>query len=151
MAPGLPLATTMRLHVTAVFVTLTLAACGGGGGTGYDPGTGPEAMDPPVATEFVFTIGPAGVTPREMRVPVGARVAFRNQDGRSHQMTSNPHPVHTDCPAINVGIVPAGQTRTTGALESERSCGFHDHDRELDETLWGRVLVGGAPGDDTGY
>ena len=140
----------MSLRAPAVLLVVSVTACGGGGGTGYDPGPGPTAVDP-ITTEFVFTIGPSGVTPREMRVPVGARVAFRNQDGRSHQMTSNPHPVHTDCPAINVGIVPAGQARTTGALEAERSCGFHDHDRELDQSLWGRVLVGGAPGDDTGY
>jgi hypothetical protein len=141
----------MRARAAVVPLVALAAACGGGGGAGYDPGMGPDAAPPPAATEFVFTITASGVSPRELRVPVGARVAFVNRDGRSHQMTSNPHPVHTDCPALTVGIVGPGQTRTSGALEVERACGFHDHDRELDETLWGRVMVGAAPGDDTGY
>ena len=141
----------MRAVALAALAAVGLAGCGGSGGGGYDPGTGPDDAGPPAATEFVFTITASGVTPRELRVPVGARVAFRNQDGRPHQMTSNPHPVHTDCPEVNVGIVPAGQARMTGALETERACGFHDHDRETDQSLWGRILVGGSRGDDTGY
>ena len=138
-------------RAAAALVAVVAVACGGGGGAAYDPGTGPDAAAPPAATEFVFTITASGVSPRELRVPVGARVAFRNQDGRSHQMTSNPHPVHTDCPAVNVGLVAPGGTATTGALEVERTCGFHDHDRETDESLWGRILVGAARGDETGY
>ena len=98
--------------------------------------------------DHITALPPVGA---RVRVPVGSRVAFRNLDGRSHQMTSNPHPVHTDCPAVSVGILGPGQTRTTGVLEVERTCGFHDHDRETDETLWGRIVVGAGRDDGSGY
>lgn len=147
--PGRP-STPFRRHPrSAAVLAVVLAACGGGGGGGANAPTPPAASPAPVSTEFVITITASGVSPRELRVPMGARVAFANQDSRSHEMNSDPHPLHTDCPSLTVGIVNPGQTRTSGALDVARACGFHDHDRDSDDSLRGRILVGGAapPGD----
>ena len=57
------------------------------------------------------------VTPSDVTISTGQSVTFVNNDGRTHNVTSDPHPVHTDCPQINaVGVVGNGQTRLTNAL-----------------------------------
>jgi plastocyanin len=131
----------------AAVVVLVLAACGGGSGGGPAAANPPAAAPSPGAS-FTVTLTSSGASPRELRVPVGSRVTFVNQDSRSHQMMSAPHPLHTDCPAINeVGTINSGETRATGAFNVARACGFHDNLRDGDTTLRGQILVGDAPQD----
>jgi hypothetical protein len=56
-------------------------------------------------------------------------VTFINNDSQTHEMTSNPHPEHTECPEINsAGFLSAGQQRQTGNMVTNRTvCGYHDH------------------------
>jgi plastocyanin len=91
----------------------------------------------------VITIASGGVTsPKELTVAPGARVLFVNNDGRRHDMTSDPHPEHDDCPAINqVGLLSPGQSRETGNLVTVRTCGFHDHEDPDSNNLKGRIVV----------
>jgi hypothetical protein len=57
-------------------------------------------------------------------------------------MESNPHPEHTDCPAINqVGFIQPGQTKLTGNLNIVRTCGFHDHDQPTTTSLQGTIVI----------
>ena len=136
----------LSLRAPATVVVLVLAACGGSGG-------GPGAPNPPAAAPstpaaFTVTITAAGASPRELRVPLGSRVTFVNQDNRTHQMMSAPHPLHTDCPEINeVGTIDRGQTKMTGAFAVQRACGFHDNMRDGDTTLRGQIIVGSAEAD----
>ena len=134
----------------ATLVVLVLAACGGSGG---GPGAAnPPAPAPTAASAFTVTITAAGASPRELRVPLGSRVTFMNQDGRTHQMMSAPHPLHTDCPEINaVGTIDSGQTKVTGAFTGQKACGFHDNMRDGDTTLRGMILVGDAERDPNYY
>src|SRR5882762_1429385 len=68
--------------------------------------------------------------PTNTSVPRGSQVTFINNDNRTHDMESDPHPEHTDCPAINqVGTLNPGQSRQSGNLNIARVCGFHDHDQ----------------------
>jgi len=99
-------------------VTL-LAACGGGSSPS-SPSTGSAAT---------ITITAAGVSPTAVTVSQGARVLFVNNDTKAHNMTSDPHPDHNDCPPLNnVGLLQPGQSRESGNLTIARVCGFHDHD-----------------------
>ena len=67
---------------------------------------------------------------------------WHNNDGVEHQMFSNPHPEHTDCPEINqVGALQPGQQRETGNLNSVRSCGFHDHLHDSIRALQGTIVI----------
>jgi hypothetical protein len=116
---------------------LSLAACcvllGRCGGTPSAPSSG---------TTPTISITPTGLVPPEVRIPVGGRVEFVNNDVRQHAMSSDPITVHTDCPAINdVGTLAPGQSRSTGVLDVARTCGFHDHTNELDPTWKGRIIV----------
>jgi plastocyanin len=114
------------------------AACGGGGGGGNPGGPSPPAENP-----FRITITAAGVaTPSELVVPPGTRVLFVNNHNQRHDMTSDPHPEHTDCPPINtVGLLNPGQSRETGNLVTVRTCGFHDHENPDVPGLRGRIVV----------
>lgn len=101
---------------------LPFAACGGGSPS--SPSTGGSGSG-----GATVTMTSAGVSTTQVNVTAGTRVTFVNNDTRSHNMTSDPHPEHTDCPEINsVGLLLPGQSRETGNLVAVRTCGFHDHD-----------------------
>jgi plastocyanin len=90
----------------------------------------------------VFTLTSAGVTPKELTVSPGTRVMFVNNDTRNHEMNSNPHPTHGDCPAINdVSFLTPGQSRETGILNTVGTCGFHDHNLFPQPEWEGRIIV----------
>jgi plastocyanin len=74
-------------------------------------------------------------------VAVGSRVTFVNNDTRSHEMSSDPHPMHTDCPEIDVGDLPPGQSRSTQNLVTPRTCGFHDHLDQDNAALQGTIRI----------
>ena len=119
----------------AVIVASALGlSCGGS--------SAPSTPSPVPGNPYTFTVTAAGVTPKEYTVPPGTRVLFVNNDSRSHAMSSDPHPDHTDCPAINaVGTLGSGQRRETGNLNDVRTCGFHDHDNPDNANLRGRIIV----------
>ena len=120
----------------AVCVSMVLITCGGGGG-GTTPTPNPNPTNP-----NTFTITSAGVSPKELTVAPGTRVLFINNDNRRHDVGSDPHPDHGDCPAINnVGVLNPGQSRETANLNVVRTCGFHDHDLPDNTSLKGRVII----------
>lgn len=116
---------------------LLLATCGGGGGGPTNP------IPPNPDNPFRITIPASGaVSPAELVVPPGTRVLFVNNHSRRHDMTSDPHPDHTDCREINqVGLLMPGQSRETGNLVAVRTCGFHDHEDPDNAALRGRIVV----------
>jgi hypothetical protein len=66
---------------------------------------------------------------------------FINNDSQTHEPSSNPHPSHTQCPELNIGSLPAGQTRESGAMVGGRTCGFHDHLNATNTAMQGSVQV----------
>jgi plastocyanin len=120
----------------ALVLSIIALSCGGGSSPS------PSSPAPVPSNPFTFTITSAGVSPKEFTVPPGTRVLFVNNDARPHAMSSDPHPDHTDCPAINsVGTLNAGQNRETGNLNDVRTCGFHDHDNPDNAGLKGRIVI----------
>src|SRR3954451_5116048 len=121
-------------RLAAVSVMAAFAACGGGSTpSAPSPGDNPNQM----------TISAAGVlTPSQITISPGARVLFINNHSRTHQMASDPHPEHTDCPEINqVGVLAQGQRRETGNFVTVRTCGVHDHDDPDNASLKGRIVI----------
>lgn len=135
----------MRLR-GAVLTGLAIiaVACGGGGsdGGGGTPTTPTNPTPPPTGTTTI-TITAAGVSPQSITVPVGSRVTFINNDNRTHEMNSDPHPTHGDCPAIDegIGFMAPGQTKLTTNLTVARTCGYHDHNQPDVASLRGRIIV----------
>jgi plastocyanin len=122
-------------YVTALLASFILAAMLSGCGGGDSPST-------PSANEPTVTISATGVSPTQVRIAVGGRVNFVNNDIRPHAMSSDPITTHTDCPAINdVGTLTPGQQRSTGTLDVARTCGFHDHTDENNTAFKGTVVI----------
>ena len=71
------------------------------------------------AIQNYSTVTDAGIT---ITVYPGTVVTFVNQDSVNHDIASNPHPTHTDCPEINqVGSLTPGQSKQTAAFGASRS------------------------------
>jgi hypothetical protein len=118
--------------VTLAAAAAALATCGSSPPT-PSPTDNPNQM----------VISSAGVlTPSEITIAQGSRVLFINNHSRPHQVSSDPHPEHTDCPEINqVGLLTQGQRRETGNFVAARTCGIHDHDDPDNASLKGRIII----------
>jgi len=124
-------------------LALTAIACGGGGGDASPtpPGGGGGTGGGGTATTTI-TIGPDGrVSPSSVTVAVGSRVTFVNNHNVQHDMSSDPHPEHTQCPEITVGNLQPGQSRQTQNLTVARTCGFHDHNQPSESGLTGTIRI----------
>ena len=112
----------------------------GGGGTG---GGGTGGGGGGSVNTTTITINSSGVvTPNDITVAVGSRVTFINSHNVNHEMNSDPHPTHGDCPGIDdVGFLTPGQQKQTGNLTQIRTCGFHDHNNDTNPNLKGIIRV----------
>jgi plastocyanin len=124
-----------------------LSGCGGGssstspggGGTAVvvkDGGTGG-------ANGATITLSSAGVSAKSVTIAVGQTVTFVNNDNRSHEIASNPHPQHGSCPGIEsaLGTIAAGQTKVTHNFGNSGSCGYHDHLDDTNAAFQGTIIV----------
>ncbi|HEX6975761.1 MAG TPA: hypothetical protein VF147_15255 [Vicinamibacterales bacterium] len=131
--------------VTTSFLTFAafglLSACGGGGSSPTSPT--PPVSGNPGPSGATITIGANGaVNPAQVTISVGQSVTFVNNDSRTHDMSSDPHPTHTDCPQTNaVSSLSPGQTKLTNAFTVARTCGFHDHNNPDATGLQGRIVI----------
>jgi plastocyanin len=135
---------TARARFAAVVPALGIALLGGAcGGSSTSPSDGGSAVTPvtgPIAA--TVTIRAGAVSPKSVTVPVGSSVMFVNGDSKQYDITSDPHPTHSDCPPINiVGTLEAGQSRATSAMTTARSCGYHDHNDSSNTAMQGTIVV----------
>lgn len=118
------------------------AACGAACALAACGGSNSATPSPPAVSAMTITIANNAVTPKNIVVPLGSQVTFVNNDSRSHDMESNPHPEHTDCPALSqVGFLNPGESRQSGNLNIARVCGFHDHNLAEVTGLQGSITV----------
>ena len=107
---------------------------------------GPTAPEPTGCTasssSTTITISNNAACPQAITVSRGTQVTFVNNDSRAHEMNSDPHPEHTDCPELNqVGHLESGQRRQSGNLNIVRRCGFHDHINDTNAALKGTITI----------
>ena len=136
----------LAAQTVAVAILVTAAACGGGSSPTGPSGGGSVVV---ASTGAVGAVGAtitistnSAVSPSQVTISAGQSVTFVNSDTRSHDMESDPHPAHTDCPSIgNVGLLQPGQSKTTFGFASAGSCGFHDHNNSDSAGLKGRIVI----------
>jgi plastocyanin len=104
-----------------------------------DSASSPSGPAPAATT---ITITSAGASPRTLTVTPGTQITFVNNDAVAHEMFSDPHPEHTDCPEFDsVGHLAPGATRQTKNLTTVRVCGFHDHINPFVTSLTGSIRI----------
>ena len=104
--------------------------------------TTPTPPSQPSDPALTITISRTGASPRNLTVPRGSQITFVNNDTVTHQMYSDPHPEHTDCPEFDsVGQLAPGQSRQTTNLVITRTCLFHDHIDFMNNTLKGSIVI----------
>jgi plastocyanin len=128
----------MKQAIVAAGVALS-AACGGGSSNPNNPSPNPG----PGTSGATITIGAnRAVSPSTVTINPGESVTFVNNDSIPHDMASDPHPAHGDCPAINaLGVISPGTSKLTSALTASRTCSFHDHNDPTNTSLQGRITV----------
>ena len=101
-----------------------VAACGG---SNSSP-SGPTGSCTPSSNPNTIVIQNNQVCPQTLTVARGSQVTMINNDSRVHEMDSDPHPEHTQCPELNqIDFLNPGQSRSSGNLNTARTCGMHDH------------------------
>lgn len=121
--------------LSSLVLASSLVACGGS--------DSPAAPTAPTAApaKATITITAAGVDPKAITVPRGALVTVVNNSGSAMDVESGPHPAHTDCPELNLGSIGNGQTRQTLALNTVRTCAFHDHSQPGNDARKGTITI----------
>jgi len=132
--------------VLSLAALVPLVACGssggnnpGGGGTAVivrDGGTGG-------ASGATVTMTANGLSSASVTVAAGQTVTFVNNDTRSHEIASNPHPQHGSCPGVEagLGIIAPGQTKVTHNFANAGTCGYHDHQDDTNTRFQGTIVV----------
>jgi plastocyanin len=126
---------SIRFVIPALVATIAMS-CGGNSPT--TPGGG----NPTPTVTNTITITAQGASPQHIQITQGTRVLFVNNDTRDHNMASDAHPSHTDCPELNqVGLLKPAQQGESGNMNTVRTCGFHDHDNPLVPNLTGTITI----------
>jgi len=100
-------------------------ACGGSSSSGS---TSPSGACTPSSSPNTLVIQNNTICPSTLTVSRGTQITILNSDSRVHDMNSDPHPEHTECPELNqIGFLTPGQSRQSGNLNIARRCGLHDH------------------------
>lgn len=91
----------------------------------------------PSGSEAVITYSDSGYSPSSVTVKAGDKVIIKNASSRSMQFDSDPHPVHTANPELNVGSVPPGQEMSF-VVDTKGTFGYHNH---LNASQKGTIIV----------
>ena len=133
-----------RWMLPAAGVALTLAAlavaCGGGDSNDSPTAPTPPPSGTPAPSAVTLTITANGLTGGG-EVAVGGTVTIVNSGTSPHQISSDPHPVHTDCPGLNFGTLQPGQQQTSQPLTTARTCGMHDHINPGTQSLARSIVI----------
>ena len=131
----------MTRHSYFMAAALVVAAVGAGcGDDSSDTPTSPSGGGGSTNTTTI-TLTSSGASPRDITVALGSRVTFVNNDSTPHDMDSNPHPEHTDCPPLNIGFIAPGASGVSQNLTTARVCGFHDHNQPTNTNFQGTIRI----------
>lgn len=81
-----------------------------------------------------------GVVPQNIKIKSASQITFFQADASLHDISSGPHPTHTEYPPLNIGFLKRGESKTV-TFPTKGSFGFHDHLNDGDTRLQGKIEV----------
>jgi hypothetical protein len=121
----------------AAIVLAAALSCGGSSSSPSPPSGGCT----PSANPNTLVIMNNSICPQTLTVSRGSQLTIMNQDSNTHEMNSDPHPEHTDCPEIDIGFLATGQSRSSNNLNIARRCGIHDHNNSTRDSLKATITI----------
>jgi plastocyanin len=85
----------------------------------------------------VVTYSDSGFSPATVNAKVGQKVVFKNMSSNAVQVNSDPHPVHSLYPELNIGMVAAGSEGST-TFAKAGTYTYHNH---LNASQVGTIVV----------
>jgi hypothetical protein len=123
---------------TAAAIALATAlSCGGKSSSS----TAPSGTCTPSGNANTLVLMNNSICPQALTVSLGSQLTIINQDSNTHEMASDPHPEHTDCPEITIGFLSPGQSRQSNNLNTARRCGIHDHNNSTSAALKATITI----------
>jgi plastocyanin len=89
------------------------------------------------ATQATITFNGSGFSPSTVTVASGAKITVVNSSTQTIDFASNPHPLHTDNPELNIGTIAPGGSKTF-TVTRVGTWGYHDH---LNAIYGGTIIV----------
>lgn len=119
---------------------LVLSACKANVGTqGSNTGSNQNVSDQGgtqvAGSEIDYT--DSGFSPTTLNVKVGQTITVKNSSSSAMSFNSDPHPVHTSFPELNLGKIDAGQVKTL-TLSKAGTYTYHNH---LNPSQKGTIVV----------
>lgn len=110
--------------------------------------TNTQQSTPPVATQQAtssaqpveqntITLTASGFSPETLTIKAGDKVTWANKSGADAAVNSNPHPVHTDYPPLNLGSFKDGENLSL-TFDQAGTYGYHNH---LNPSQTGTIVV----------
>lgn len=97
----------------------------------------PEATTEAQMAKTTVTVTASGFEPKTITIKAGDTVTWMNNDTKTHNVSSDPHPIHTTYTTLNLGNFMAGKT-TTLTFPNKGTYQYHDH---LFPSFTGTVVV----------
>jgi len=89
------------------------------------------------AQEASIALTDDGFSPQTLTIKAGTKVTWTNKSSGLGNVSSNPHPVHTDYPPLNLGNFPVNGTLSL-VFDKPGTYKYHNH---LDPGLQGTIIV----------
>ncbi len=132
----------MNKGIVVLIIVIVLAAAGGVWALTKKSSSPTTSTTTPTASSSTNTASPAqsantitytdnGFSPATLTVKAGTTVTIKNASSSVLQFDSNPHPVHTDDPELNVGVIAPGQSKTV-TVTTTGTHGYHNHNNTSD-------------------
>jgi plastocyanin len=96
-----------------------------------------SSSTPSTGQETVITYSDSSFSPNKVTVHSGDKVTIKNTSSHGMQFDSDPHPVHTNNPELNVGEVDGGE-QMSFTVDKKGTYGYHNH---LNPAQTGTIVV----------
>ena len=90
------------------------------------PGTSPSSDSNKAKAATTIMYDASGFAPTTITVTAGQSVTFTNSSDHEVDVSSSPHPAHTDNPELNAGVLAPGKS-VVKVLNNKGSFGIHNH------------------------